>query len=91
MKMGVTYWDTADSYGGGENEEAIGAYFAKYPEDRKKVFLVTKTAATDPKDRTFCHAILLISETTGNTTVKVEPLPGWLSAIISPPWFLIIP
>ncbi|MGD9066181.1 MAG: aldo/keto reductase, partial [Desulfobacterales bacterium] len=28
MKMGVTYWDTADSYGGGKNEKAIGKYFA---------------------------------------------------------------
>jgi len=27
FKMGVTYWDTADSYGGGNNEKAIGKYF----------------------------------------------------------------
>jgi aryl-alcohol dehydrogenase-like predicted oxidoreductase len=26
MKMGVTYWDTADSYGRGKNEKAIGKY-----------------------------------------------------------------
>ena len=38
MKMGVTYWDTADGYGWGKNEKAIGKYFAKYPNDRKKVF-----------------------------------------------------
>ena len=49
LRLSDTYWDTADSYGGGENEEAIGAYFERYPEDRKKVFLVTKTSATDPK------------------------------------------
>ena len=48
MKMGVTYWDTADSYGGGKNEKAIGKYFAKFANDRKKVFLVTKTATSDP-------------------------------------------
>ncbi len=49
MKMGVTYWDTADSYGRGKNEKAIGKYFAKFPDDRKKVFLVTKAATSDPK------------------------------------------
>jgi predicted aldo/keto reductase-like oxidoreductase len=49
LKMGVTYWDTADSYGWGKNEKAIGKYFAKFPGDRKKVFLVTKAATSDPQ------------------------------------------
>jgi predicted aldo/keto reductase-like oxidoreductase len=49
IKMGVTYWDTADSYGRGKNEKAIGKYFAKFPKDREKVFLVTKAATSDPK------------------------------------------
>lgn len=52
FKRGVTYWDTADSYGRGENEKAIGKYFAKFPDDRKKVFLVTKAATSDPKKLT---------------------------------------
>jgi len=52
LKMGVTYWDTADSYGGGKNEKAIGKYFAKFPNDRKQVFLVTKAATSDPKKLT---------------------------------------
>lgn len=52
LKMGVTYWDTADSYGWGKNEKAIGKYFAKYPADRKKVFLVTKAATSDPQELT---------------------------------------
>ena len=52
VKMGVTYWDTADSYGFGKNEKAIGKYFAKYPDDRKNVFLVTKTATADPEKLT---------------------------------------
>jgi predicted aldo/keto reductase-like oxidoreductase len=52
MKMGVTYWDTADGYGWGKNEKAIGKYFAKFPNDRKKVFLVTKAATSDPKKLT---------------------------------------
>ena len=51
-KMGVTYWDTADSYGRGKNEKAIGKYFAKFPNDRKQIFLVTKAAASDPQKLT---------------------------------------
>ena len=49
FKLGVTHWDTADSYGWGKNEKAIGKYFSKFPNDRKKVFLVTKAATSDPK------------------------------------------
>ena len=52
FKMGVTYWDTADSYGWGKNEKAIGKYFSRFPDDRKKVFLVTKAATSNPKKLT---------------------------------------
>ncbi|MDX1709130.1 MAG: aldo/keto reductase [Desulfobacterales bacterium] len=52
FKMGVTYWDTADSYGWGKNEKAIGKYLARYPNDRKKIFLVTKAATSDPEKLT---------------------------------------
>jgi len=52
FKMGVTYWDTADSYGRGKNEKAIGKYFAKFPDDRKKIFLVTKAGTSDPQKLT---------------------------------------
>jgi hypothetical protein len=52
FKMGVTYWDTADSYGRGKNEKAIGKYFAKFPDDREKVFLVTKGGTSDPQKLT---------------------------------------
>lgn len=48
VRWGVTYWDTADCYGGGRSEKGIGKYFSRYPEDRKKVFLVTKSDARDP-------------------------------------------
>ena len=50
--MGVTYWDTANSYSGGKSERAMGKYFAKYPEDRKKIFLVTKVDSSVPKQMT---------------------------------------
>jgi predicted aldo/keto reductase-like oxidoreductase len=45
FKWGVTYWDTAHSYMGGNSEKGIGKYFAKFPEDRKEIFLVTKSHA----------------------------------------------
>jgi uncharacterized protein len=50
FKSGVTYWDTADSYGWGNNEKAIGNYFAKLPGDREKVFLVTKAASSNAQE-----------------------------------------
>jgi uncharacterized protein len=52
LKRGVTYWDTADSYGWGGNEKAIGKYFARFPDDREKVFLVTKASSSDPRELT---------------------------------------
>ena len=42
MKWGVTYWDTAESYGDGLSEEGYGRFFARNPEARKDIFLVTK-------------------------------------------------
>ena len=52
VNWGVTYWDTAHSYGGGRSEKGIGRYFAKYPQDRKKIFLVTKSGAWTLKGMT---------------------------------------
>jgi predicted aldo/keto reductase-like oxidoreductase len=52
VKWGVTYWDTANTYMGGNSEKAIGKYFGKYPQDRKKVFLVTKSHAWNADGRT---------------------------------------
>ncbi len=47
VRWGVTYWDTADCYHRG-SEAGIGKYFGKYPQDRQKIFLVTKSDARDP-------------------------------------------
>ena len=52
VNWGVTYWDTAHSYGGGGSEKGIGKYFAKFPQDRKKIFLVTKSGAWSIKGMT---------------------------------------
>ena len=45
VNWGVTYWDTAHSYRWGKSEKGIGKYFDRYPQDRKKIFLVTKSGA----------------------------------------------
>ena len=50
FKMGVTYWDTAEMYSGGKSERAMGKYFQKYPDDRKKIFLVSKARTSDPEE-----------------------------------------
>lgn len=52
VKLGITYWDTADCYEGGNSEKGIGIYFEKYPDERKKVFLVTKSDSRDPDGMT---------------------------------------
>ena len=52
VKWGVTYWDTAASYMGGKSERGIGRYISKYPEDRKKIFLVTKSHTWTPRGMT---------------------------------------
>jgi predicted aldo/keto reductase-like oxidoreductase len=45
IRWGVTYWDTAHSYRGGRSEKGVGKYLEKFPEDRNKIFLVTKSGA----------------------------------------------
>lgn len=52
VKLGVTYWDTADCYEGGNSEKGIGMFFEKFPEERKKIFLVTKSDSRDPDGMT---------------------------------------
>jgi predicted aldo/keto reductase-like oxidoreductase len=45
IRWGVTYWDTAHVYSGGRSEEGIGQYFKSYPDQREKIFLVTKSTS----------------------------------------------
>ena len=47
VKLGVSYWDTANYYSGGQSERGIGKYFTKFPEDRDKIFLVTKSLSSN--------------------------------------------
>ncbi|CAF1567344.1 unnamed protein product, partial [Didymodactylos carnosus] len=42
IELGSTYFDSSDIYG--DNEDLLGKYFKKYPQQRKKIFLATKFA-----------------------------------------------
>ncbi len=44
LKYGVTYWDTANSYGGGNSELGIGKFLENNPEVRKNLFIVSKAS-----------------------------------------------
>ena len=52
LNWGVTYWDTAEYYGHGLSEEGFGRFFARNPDRRKDVFLVTKLT---PKEGNFAE------------------------------------
>lgn len=52
LRWGVTYWDTADCYGGGRSEKGVGKFLKRYPRERKNIFLVTKSDAYDPAGMT---------------------------------------
>ncbi|MHC1727274.1 MAG: aldo/keto reductase [Syntrophobacteraceae bacterium] len=47
-KWGVTYWDTAEGYGGGLSETGMGHFFTRNPDLRKDIFLVTKSRPAAP-------------------------------------------
>jgi len=48
--MGITYWDTANGYAGGNSEAAMGKHFQRFPQDRKRIFLVTKAKSSVPEE-----------------------------------------
>jgi hypothetical protein len=46
LEWGITYWDTSDSYEGGNSELGIGKYLSNNPQMRKELFIVTKAYGT---------------------------------------------
>jgi predicted aldo/keto reductase-like oxidoreductase len=44
LKWGIDYWDTAASYTGGKSELGVGMFLQANPAERKRIFLVTKSA-----------------------------------------------
>ncbi|MBN2456144.1 MAG: aldo/keto reductase [Sedimentisphaerales bacterium] len=47
LQWGMTYWDTANSYGYGNSELGIGKFLAKNPELRKELFIATKASGAN--------------------------------------------
>jgi predicted aldo/keto reductase-like oxidoreductase len=48
LRLGVTYWDTAHTYGYGRSEAGMGKYLGSHPDLRPKIFLVTKSTKRSP-------------------------------------------
>jgi aryl-alcohol dehydrogenase-like predicted oxidoreductase len=46
FEWGITYWDTSDSYEGGNSELGIGKYLSNNPQMRKELFIATKAYGT---------------------------------------------
>ncbi len=44
LRWGVSYWDTAHSYTGGNCELTIGKFLSRSPDVRKKLFIVSKAS-----------------------------------------------
>ncbi|UCC22562.1 MAG: aldo/keto reductase, partial [Planctomycetota bacterium] len=50
LEWGITYWDTADCYTGGNSELGIGKFLKANPDKRKDLFIVTKSDDRAPAD-----------------------------------------
>jgi len=46
IEFGVNYWDTAETYAGGNSALGIGKFLQKNPELREKLFIATKACGT---------------------------------------------
>ena len=46
IQYGVTYWDTAHSYNGGNSELGVGKFLKRHPKLRKKMFIASKASRT---------------------------------------------
>ncbi|MHC4417955.1 MAG: aldo/keto reductase [Planctomycetota bacterium] len=47
LEWGITYWDTADCYTGGNSELGIGKFLKANPDKRKDLFIVSKSDDMD--------------------------------------------
>lgn len=90
IKLGVTFWDTAPSYMNGNSEKGIGRFFSKFPAERQKVFLVTKSDKHSGGEREGCLQaslsrlctsyidLYLINELNDPTALEDKALRGWV-------------
>lgn len=53
LNLGVSFWDSADMYGLGNNEALIGQFFANHPGSRQQVQLATKFGIVRAADGSF--------------------------------------
>jgi predicted aldo/keto reductase-like oxidoreductase len=51
LKYGITYWDTAHSYSGGNSELGIGKFLSRNPQMRKQLFIVSKASQAKTIDQ----------------------------------------
>ncbi len=49
VNWGVNCFDTAEAYGNGLSEEGFGRFFAKNPDARKEIIVITKLKASTPE------------------------------------------
>ena len=47
LALGVTHWDTAASYHGGQSEVGLGRFFSRQKDARQKIFLVSKASGAN--------------------------------------------
>jgi len=59
IEWGVTYWDTAYTYANGNSELGIGKFLKKNPQERKKLFIVSKASGIkkEPTPQTYVEAV----------------------------------
>jgi hypothetical protein len=89
LDWGVTYWDTAASYGGGKSELGMGMYLEKNPKARRDVFLVSKSgggpeamtkALTQSLERLKTDYIdMYFTHGLGNTSQLNDDLKAWVT------------
>lgn len=48
LRRGITYWDTSPTYMNGNSEVGIGHYLSKFPHERERLFIATKSSRFDP-------------------------------------------
>ncbi|MHC4862752.1 MAG: aldo/keto reductase [Planctomycetota bacterium] len=84
LEWGVTYWDTAPFYTGGNSDRNIGRFLEKNPQAREKLFIVSK--ATEARDVRRVDRLLQLALKRMNTDyvdlyMGVHPLehPGQLT------------
>ncbi|UCC22392.1 MAG: aldo/keto reductase [Planctomycetota bacterium] len=46
LDYGVNYWDTAETYAGGNAALGVGKFLRENPDQRKKIFIVTKSSGS---------------------------------------------